>query len=63
MIKHILLGIGFIIIGLWFVIDTYKNGEELRKSKALGYAYWKGYIAGIGFIVFGILEMFDYWKW
>ncbi len=59
-LKHILLGIFFIIIGIGILIYTYKHPI---KSIGLRPNNGKGYIAGVGFLILGVLELFDYWKW
>ncbi len=63
LLKHILLGSLLIAIGAWLIYDTYKNDEDLRKSKVLSFHYWKGYVAGIALIAMGIAEMCGYLKW
>lgn len=61
--KHILLGVLFVAIGIWFIINTYRDLSNLKEYTPLRPDYWGGYIAGAGLVIAGILEMFGCLKW
>lgn len=49
-----LKAIGFIIAGIFFTIYTYKHPNKTFPTKDIG-----GYMAGIGFVILGILILLD----
>ncbi|TDR18241.1 hypothetical protein IP97_02527 [Flavobacterium cheniae] len=51
--KNIIIGIFFLIIGIYTIIDTYKKPDSQLITRTLG-----GYIGGIGAIVIGIMLVF-----
>jgi hypothetical protein len=51
--KRLLIGIGFIIAGIWAIIYTYKHPNSTFKAHDIG-----GYMGGITFIVLGVMEIF-----
>lgn len=62
-IKHITFGGAFVAVGVWLLISTHRDLRNLKEDTPLRPDYWGGYIAGVAFILGGILEMFGYWKW
>ena len=50
MLINLIVGSVCILIGVWIFIFTYRNPDSQLKSLDL-----KGYIAGIGFIILGIM--------
>ena len=59
-IKHILIGCIFIVIG---IVTLYLSYKHPTKSIGLRYTNYSGYLGGFAFILMGVLEWFDYWHW
>ena len=51
MINYI-LGVGCIIFGIYFILNTYRKPVDLFSTDL------KGYIGGSGFVVIGLLAIF-----
>jgi hypothetical protein len=51
--RRVFIGIGLILLGMFFTWYTYKHPNLTFKTKDVG-----GYIGGIGLIILGIMEMF-----
>ncbi len=61
--KEIIYSIVFIIIGMFFLFFTYKDGEKKEVNLTTSYvSHIKGYLAGFGFIILGVLKLFGYLK-
>lgn len=51
---NFLIGIGFIILGVWSLVFTYKNPDSQLSS-----ADWKGYLGGVCAIIIGIFILLN----
>ncbi len=51
---YILKAIGLIIVGLFVTYYTYKHPNKTFPTKDIG-----GYMAGIGFVILGIMILFE----
>lgn len=52
--------IGSIILGVFFIIITYKDGKGIKPSFTTSYImHLRGYIGGICFILLGIYMLID----